>query len=133
MEARGTAGRDPLLTGIVEAPGLPAGTLPTGAGTVTVLERRVNRQRLRVTVAEPGGLLAIARTFDPCWKARVDGSLVPSYRSEGFLTALFVPAGTRDVELRYENGALRVGMMVTCAAAALLSAMLFASRAAREA
>jgi len=89
-------GHEPLTTGLFEG---PAGTF--GTGTVEVLERRAHRLRLRVTAGSPRGYLAIARTYDPAWRATVDGRAAPLLRAEGFLSALFVPEGTHEVELRY--------------------------------
>jgi hypothetical protein len=104
------APRDPLGETVLEGHGTP---LSLGHGTVDVLERTNRRHRLRVQVEPPGGLLVVARTFGPSWKARVDGARVESLRADGFLTALNVPAGEHEVVLSYENGLLAAGLVAT--------------------
>ena len=81
-------------------------------------------RRLRVRVEPPGGLLVVARTFDPSWKARVDGAPVPSRRVDGFLTAVPVPAGEHEVVLSYENRLLAAGAAVTLLALAAVALLL---------
>ena len=104
------APRDPLVETVLEGSGPP---LELGPGTVAVVERKNARHRLRVDVAEPGGLLVVARTFDPSWKARVDGVAVPGLAADGFLTAVRVPAGRHEVVLSYENPLIAAGGAVT--------------------
>jgi uncharacterized membrane protein YfhO len=55
----------------------------------------------------------VALTFDPSWKARVDGNPAEILRADGFLTALRVPAGEHVVALSYENRSFAVGGVVT--------------------
>lgn len=110
----------------VEMPG-PRGLRRFGEGSVSVVERHAARVRLRVTCAGPECLLAVARTFDPSWRAEVDGASVPSYVSDGFLTAVLLPAGSSDVVLRYANPLLALGAALTALSAA--AALLLARRA----
>lgn len=114
------APRDPLGETVLEGADAP---LAFGAGTVEVREKTNRRHALSVRVEPPGGLLVVARTFDPSWKARVDGVAVESLRADGFLTALRVPAGEHEVVLAYESRLLSAGLAVTLlslAASALL-------------
>ena len=101
---------DPSTDTVLEGAGAP---LSFGAGEVEVLERTNHRRRLRARVAPPGGLLVVACTFDPTWKARVDGNPAEILRADGFLTALRVPAGEHDVVLTYEDRSLAAGGAVT--------------------
>lgn len=84
-----------------------------GAGEVTLLERSNGRRRLRARVAPPGGLLVVARAFDPSWTATVDGRRVESLRADGFLTAVPVPAGEHEVVFAYRSGRMLAGLAVT--------------------
>lgn len=104
---------DPLREVLLEGSGPPRSF---GSGTVELLERTNGRRRLAVRVGPPGGLLVVARTYDPSWTARVDGREVVPLRADGFLTAIPVPEGEHDVVLAYENRLLAAG-----AAATLLS------------
>jgi hypothetical protein len=111
---------EPLLETVLEGTGAP---LSFGRGEVEVVERANRRHQLRVRVDPPGGLLVVALTFDPSWKARVDGGAVEALRADGFLTALRVPAGVHDVVLSYENHLLAaggVGTLLSLVAAAFL-------------
>jgi len=116
---------DPLEETVLEGDG-PARSF--GAGTVELLERTNRRHRLRVRVEPPGGLLVVARTFDPSWKARVDGRPARSLRADGFLTALRVPAGEHEVVLDYRNGLLEAGAVATLLALAAAALLLAAGR-----
>jgi hypothetical protein len=110
---RGVAPRvpdDPVAGTVLEGSGAP---FSFGSGSVTLLERTNGRHRLRVLVEPPGGLLVVARTFDPSWTARVDGAEVPSLVADGFLTAVRVPPGSHEVVLAYESSLLVVGSVVT--------------------
>ena len=111
---------DPLAETVLEGEGAP---LSLGSGTVEVLARTNHLRRLRARVDPPGGLLVVARTFDPSWRARVDGAPAESLRADGLLTAIRVPAGEHEVVLSYENPLLAGGLgltLVSLAAAALL-------------
>ena len=111
---------EPLEETVLEGAAAPESF---GAGRAWILERTNDRHRLRVRVEPPGGLLVVARTFDPSWSASVDGARVESLRADGFLTAVRVPAGNHEVVLAYENPLLPAGIAVTLlslAAAALL-------------
>jgi hypothetical protein len=83
--------------------------LPMGSGRVTVGERGANLTRLRVHVALPAAVLALSRTFDPNWHARLDGKDLTLRPVDGFLTAADVPGGDHEIVLRYENPAFGGG------------------------
>jgi hypothetical protein len=83
--------------------------LPAGAGGVTVKERGANFARLGVHVALPAAVLSVTRSFDPSWRARLDGKELALRPADGFLTAADVPKGNHELVLRYENPAFRAG------------------------
>jgi len=91
-------------------------------------------RELRVrTRFERAGLLVVSQSFDPGWKARINGERVPLERVDHALSGVFVPAGEARVELEYAPDSLRIGLC--CAAlAALACAALFVlgARAARR-
>jgi len=101
---------DPLEETVLEGAGVPESF---GAGRAWILERTNDRHRLRVRVEPPGGLLVVARAFDPSWTARVDGVPSESLRADGFLSAVRVPAGEHEVVLSYGNDLLPAGLAVT--------------------
>ncbi|MFI5197845.1 MAG: hypothetical protein ACHQJD_04450 [Thermoanaerobaculia bacterium] len=98
--------------------------LPAGSGSVAVVERRAGRARLKVHVALPAAVLSVSRTFDPNWRARLDGSDLALYPTDGFLTAATVPRGSHEIAFQYENPAFGVGgalSLVSLLAVALLA------------
>lgn len=121
-----TLPRDVRRVAVVERPGEGSEIRAMGDGRVEARERRSAYQRFAVAVGEPGGLLAVARTFDPNWKARVDGRAVVTWRADGHLTALAVPAGVHVVELSYENRLLAAGAAVSGASLLALVALFVA-------
>jgi hypothetical protein len=103
--------------------------LPTGGGRVTVEKRGANLTRLEVHVALPAAVLAVSRTFDPNWRARLDGKELALRPADGFLTAADVPKGDHEVVLRYENPAFGAGGALSLAS--LLAVALLARRESR--
>ena len=99
-----------------------------GAGEATLLERSNGRRRLRTRVAPPGGLLVVARSFDPSWTAYVDGRKAESLRADGFLTAVPVPAGEHEVVFSYRNGRILAGLALTLLSLCAAGAMAFGGR-----
>jgi hypothetical protein len=103
--------------------------LPRGAGTVTVEERRAGRARLRVRVGLPAAVLSVARTFDPNWHARLDGTDLAIRSSDGYLMAANVPRGDHVIALAYENPTFLAGGALSFAS--LLAVALVARQRAR--
>jgi hypothetical protein len=78
------------------------------------------------------GLLVVSQTFDPGWKARVNGARVPLERVDHALSGVFVPAGEARVELEYAPDSVRLGLGCAAAAALACAALLaFGARRAR--
>jgi hypothetical protein len=102
---------------VVRVEGAPAefALVPSGAGSVAILERRASSARLRVHVALPAAVLAISRTYDPNGRLSLDGKDVEVRATAGFLSAADVPKGDHDVVLRYENHAFRAGAALSLA------------------
>lgn len=118
------SGHAPLITALVERPGPQIVKSRLGLGRVRVLSRTPSRLLLATEISRPGALLAVAQTFDPSWRATIDGRVYPLERIEGFLTGLFVPYGRRTVELRYVNHGFRTGAVVSAFSASLIVALL---------
>ena len=116
---------DPLQESVVSGLGEESSF---GAGEVTLLERTNGRRRLRARVAPPGGLLVVARSFDPSWTATVDGRKVESLRADGFLTAVPVPPGEHEVVFAYRNGRILAGLAVTLLSLGAAAALLLGGR-----
>ncbi|HJX66382.1 MAG TPA: hypothetical protein VJ860_20795 [Polyangia bacterium] len=97
---------------------------------VRVVARTPVRFALEVEAAGPAAsFIAVNQTWDPGWRARVDGSLAPLVRTDISLSGVLVPPGQHRVEFEYFDHALAAGLAVSVAAAlACLVMMLLARR-----
>jgi hypothetical protein len=116
---------DAASEAVVEAEDAP-GPRTFSDGTLEVSRRDPHLTRARLHVGG-AALLLVARTFDPSWRARVDGAPAPVLRADGFLMAVPLPPGAHDVELRYVNPLLLYGALASALAAA--AAVLWIARA----
>jgi uncharacterized membrane protein YfhO len=74
--------------------------------------------------------LAINQTWDPFWRASIDGQSVPLVRVDIALSGLVVAPGEHSIVLAYENPWLRAGMATSAGALlACLILILLARRA----
>jgi hypothetical protein len=96
---------------------------------------RESPERIRVRVEAPGPrLLIVAEHFDPGWRARVDGKEAAVRRVDLCALGVELPAGAKEVELRYlPRGLLpgAVGFLATLAVLGALSVRRYRSAAAR--
>jgi Bacterial membrane protein YfhO len=115
--------REVLLT--EGATGPPAGHIDVPGAVVALLEERPTRIRLRAERPGPGWLVAL-QTHLPGWRAVVNGREAPLLRANVAFSAVPLPAGTSEVELRYAPSSVRTGALVSGAAlAGLAAAMAF--------
>jgi hypothetical protein len=71
-------------------------------------------EELRVAVATgKPGFLVITRSFDPGWRATLDGGPVTPVRTDLAFLGLAVPAGQHRLLLRYRPASYRIGMWVS--------------------
>lgn len=96
----------------------PIPPLAAAAGAVVgPLDFRAGRVRFELTSPTPT-VAVIAQTYHPNWQAAVDGSPAPLWRANHAFQAVPVPAGRHQVELRYEDTAIRSGLGVSLLALA---------------
>jgi hypothetical protein len=92
-------------------------------------------ERMRVEIQAPGPrLLVVSEHFDPGWRATVDGAGAPVRRVNLCALGVELPAGSKQVELRYRPAGLvpgALGFLVTLAVLAGLSVRRYRSAAAR--
>ena len=67
------------------------------------------------TSASRPSLLVLTRSWDPGWRARVDGASAPLLRAQLGLVAVVVPAGDHRIELEYSPPSFRVGLALSAA------------------
>jgi hypothetical protein len=98
-----------------------AGVPQEPTGRVAAYDYRGNEIRFEVA-APRDGLLVHAENWFPYWTARVDGEPAPILRANGTLRAVPVPAGSREVVMRFRSAPYELGKAITLttlAAAAL--------------
>ena len=78
--------------------------------------------RCRVDLPEDAGgrILVLAETYSlyPGWRAYIDGDEVPIYQASGAASALLLPRGARQVDLRYRPPGLGLGLLLSSLGAA---------------
>jgi hypothetical protein len=121
---------DPRLTAVVmeaDVASMGLGAEPRGqefGESVRWTLSAPERIRLRVT-ANDASLLCLSDVWYPGWSARVNDRPFPLVRVNGAFRGVPVPAGTHEVELRYEPGPFRAGVWVALVAAAAVVAGAF--------
>ena len=95
----------------------PATTEP--AGTARIASYEPERVELVATSARPS-LLVLTDTYVPGWHAEVDGRDATVHRVDYLLRGVVVPPGRHRVVLTYRPASVRVGLLVSIAAALVL-------------
>jgi hypothetical protein len=111
-----------------EGPELDSG--PAFAGASRILEFRPDRVRIEAELTA-AGYVVLVDTWDPGWRATVDGTEAPVLRANIAFRAVRVPPGRHRVELRYRPRAVALGFAATTATALILL-VLGVSRARRR-
>jgi hypothetical protein len=110
-----------------ERPGAQPLARLEGGGQVQV-ERRVPGE-WRVAFQSPlPDRLVVAETWDPGWKATVDGQAVAIEPRDGILMTVPLPAGSGSVDLRYHPAGFTLGMMLSLLGLGVLAAGAASSR-----
>jgi membrane protein YfhO len=86
------------------------------AGGARILELRHDRVRIAADLERPG-YVVLVDTYDPGWKATVDGQGVPVLRANAAFRAVRVAAGRHLVEMVYRPLSIIVGAALSAAAA----------------
>lgn len=73
--------------------------------------------REAVVRLEQPGWLVLMESFDPGWRATVDGHATPILRANGLFQAIPIPAGGHTVRWEYRPGSWAAGVVLTLASA----------------
>jgi membrane protein YfhO len=92
---------------------------PAATGEAHVREMRAGRVRI-ATDSSSGGLLVHSASYSKGWRAVVDGSPVPLYRTDGLLQGVPIPKGRHEVLLEYRPRSFDVGAAVSLVSLALI-------------
>ena len=112
-------GRDP---GFTEDPAAPNRGAPA-----TIVEDGEHAVEVEASLAA-NGLLVLADTYYPGWRATVNGMRAPVLPANAWMRAVPVPAGRSRVVLSYRSRYLLAGALVSAAALALMAAALVRGR-----
>jgi hypothetical protein len=103
------------------SPPLHFSTSPSSSpGTVEMLAYRPCSIRLRTTAPEPG-FLVLLDVFYPGWNVYVDGAPADLRRTNAVFRGVAVPAGTHEIEFRFQPDPFRNGLIAALATLLLLA------------
>ncbi len=103
--------------------GLDRGVQADPRGVVTVSEDGEQAYRLHYRTATPA-LLKLSVPYFPGWSATVDGASCAIVRADHALMGIAVPAGEKDLVVRFHSGYFGWGSALTALTAAIAGAML---------
>ena len=103
FDFRGRVVLEEMPAGWTEPPEIPA-----SEAAVQIVDYEPNRVRLEVETPA-AGLLVLADTYAPGWKALLDGVPTPVYVADHAFRAVVAPAGAHQIEFVYEPLSFRVG------------------------
>jgi hypothetical protein len=111
-------GFDPGKVALVASPPgggpLPPRRPPGSWAAARFLADGPERAELTTTASVPS-LLVLTRSWDPGWKALVDGEPVAVLRAQIAFLAVIVPAGEHRLELAYRPSSFRAGLGLSAA------------------
>jgi hypothetical protein len=94
---------------------------PPAAGAGALGVTRISGHEVHIRANSPGeGFLVFNETYDPGWRAFVDGRQVPVLRVNAVVQGVVVPAGSHEVLLGYYPAGLRAGCIWTAGAVLLI-------------
>jgi hypothetical protein len=108
---------DPARVTLLEAPAgvplpEPRAQAPTRPAERLLYEEGPNALRVAWQIGEPG-MLRVLESWDPGWRATVNGEPVPIYRADFLFMAVPVPAGPCEVRFAYRPASLRRGFVLS--------------------
>lgn len=101
------------------------------SGTAFITQRSSNEVRVRAR-ASCRGLLVLAETHFPGWKAWVGGEPAPVHAAYGVFRSVVLPAGEHEVVFRYRPWTVYAGLSASILAAALTLTLAFVRRPCRQ-
>lgn len=93
---------------------------PEVVGGVTCRMTEISPEQITIQVTAPQpGITVLADSFDPGWKATLDGQATIVFRANGLFRGVATPAGTHEIVLCYRPTPFRIGAAITIVALAL--------------
>jgi len=104
---------DPRRELVLDA-GLPRAPDPQFIASCKIIDFRPDRVRVEAVLSQPG-YVVLVDTFDPGWKATVDGRATPVLRANVAFRAVPVAAGRHEVMLLYRPASVFWGLGISLA------------------
>jgi len=99
----------------------------TGESKVISIDEKNNKVRLAVS-SEKGGFLVLADSFDPGWKAKINGQKTAIYQVNGALMGISVPSGESEIVFSYLPDSFITGAVISLLSLVFLPVLLIFSR-----
>jgi hypothetical protein len=91
-------------------PPIAARDEPEISASAQIVVKKYTPQHIVVTVnAAQSGILLLADTYYPGWRAQIDGQPTPIYRANYIMRAVAVPNGEHEIEMFYAPLSFRIG------------------------
>ena len=115
-------------SGMGLTPGAIPNPLPAPSDiTVAFTDWKPGEMHMRLSAVAPAaGYVLVSENWDSEWRATVDGRDTPVLRGDGTLITVPVPAGAREIVMRYEGRAYARGRLVTLASLLIVALTLAA-------
>jgi hypothetical protein len=107
--------REALLAS--EEPAAAGDVRPGAAPAAEIVFDRPTEVVVRATAPDGGGYLVLTDSYEPHWRATVDGASATVVRADGLFRAVRIPSGTHDVRFSYVPTPFYVGLVITLATA----------------
>lgn len=105
------------------------GSPPEGdAGRAEIVARKSDRITVAVTATHPA-VLVVTESYDPGWRAWVDGTPAPVWRANAIFRGVPVPVGDHRVEMRYRPPSVAWGAAASAVGVALAGVLIGRRRA----
>lgn len=104
---------------IILPEGAPVSAPPTPMGTSRIVEWKPDRVRIEADLASPG-YVVLVDSYDPSWRATVDGAPADILRANVAFRAVRLPPGRHLVEMACRPASVRLGLAISALTAAAL-------------
>lgn len=84
----------------------------SNSGKVDQVAREPNNVSFK-TNSQQNNYLVVSQAYYPGWKAWVDGVLTPVQKANIGLSAIYLPAGQHELELKYDPDSVKLGAVVS--------------------
>jgi hypothetical protein len=119
---------DPFVESFVEGEGLErAADAPARGGPATIVRDEAQLVEVRASLAAPG-LVVLADTFAPGWRASVDGVGVPVLATNHLFRGVLAPAGEHLVRFEYRPRSLQLGAVISLTTAVAMAVLAWRAR-----